>query len=84
MKLTADIFKTLPLLLGTLLLPAPVSAALEHMFLYFPDSEIVMTPATMRLEFEDVFFPAADGTTLHGWYLPGEAGQPVVVFCHGC
>jgi fermentation-respiration switch protein FrsA (DUF1100 family) len=53
------------------------------MFLFFPDSEIVMTPATMRLEFEDVFFTAADDTKLHGWYLPGEAGQPVVVFCHG-
>lgn len=78
MKLT-----TLPLLLSTLLLPSPVCAALEHMFLFFPDSEIIMTPATMRLEFEDVFFSAADGTRLHGWYLPGEAGQPLVVFCHG-
>jgi fermentation-respiration switch protein FrsA (DUF1100 family) len=83
MKLTDELFKTLPLLLGTLLLPAPVGAALEQMFLYFPERQIIMTPATMHLEFEDVFFPAADGTSLHGWYLPGEAGQPLVVFCHG-
>lgn len=62
---------TLPLLLGTLFLPSPVCAALEHMFLYFPDSEMVMTPATMRLSYEDVFFTAEDGTKLHGWYLPG-------------
>lgn len=74
---------TLPLLLGTLFLPSPVCAALEHMFLYFPDSEMVMTPATMRLSYEDVFFTAEDGTKLHGWYLPGEPEQPVVVFCHG-
>lgn len=65
------------------MLSSPVSAALEHMFLYFPDNEIVMTPANMRLDFEDVFFPAEDGTKLHGWYLPGEAGKPVIVFCHG-
>ena len=42
-----------------------------------------MTPATVRLEYEDVFFAAADGTKLHGWYLPGEAGKPMVIFCHG-
>ena len=83
MKLTAEIFTTLPLLLGTLLLPTPVCAALEHMFLYFPDSEIIMTPATMRLEFEDIFFTATDGAKLHGWYLPGETGKPLVIFCHG-
>ena len=78
MKLT-----TLPILLGCLLLPAPVCAALEHMFLYFPDTAIIMTPASMRLQFEDVSFKAADGTKLHGWYLPGEPGQPLVLFCHG-
>lgn len=83
MRLSDELFKTLPLLLGSLLLPAPVNAALEHMFLYFPDREIIMTPATMRLEFEDVFFTAADGINLHGWYLPGEPDQPLVVFCHG-
>ncbi len=78
MKLTAY-----PLLLGSLLLPAPVSAALEHAFLYFPERQLIMTPASLQLEFEEVFFAAEDGTKLHGWYLPGEAGQPVVVFCHG-
>lgn len=83
MPLSNELFKTLPLLLGSLLLPSTVCAALEHMFLYFPDREIVMTPATMRLPFEDIFFTAEDGTNLHGWYLPGETGQPVVVFCHG-
>ncbi len=78
MKLTA-----LPLLLGGLLLPVPVSAALEQMFLYFPDRALIMTPATMRLAYEDVQFTAADGTRLHGWYLPGKQGRPLVVFCHG-
>jgi len=78
MKLTA-----LPLFLSTLLIPFPVSAALEQMFLYFPESRLLTTPAAMQLEFEDVFFSAADGTKLHGWYIHGEAGKPVIVFCHG-
>lgn len=76
-------YGTLPLLFGALLLPAPACAALEQMFLFFPDREMIMTPANMRLEFEDVFFTATDGTRLHGWYLAGEPGQPLVLFCHG-
>jgi fermentation-respiration switch protein FrsA (DUF1100 family) len=83
MSFSEDWLKTLPLLLGSLLLPAPASAALEQLFLYFPDTELVMTPAALNLEYRDVFFTATDGVQLHGWYLPGEAGQPVLVFCHG-
>ena len=83
MKVTDELLKTLPFLFTGLLLPSPVCAALEHFFLYFPDTELVMTPAAMQLEFEDVFFAAEDGTRLHGWYLPGEAEMPLVLFCHG-
>ncbi len=83
MRISDELFKLMPILLGCMLLPSPACAALEHMFLYFPDSETVMTPATMRLEFEDVRFRASDGTRLHGWYLAGEEGRPLVVFCHG-
>ena len=83
MKLYEELLKSLPILLGATLLPASACAALEQMFLYFPARELVTTPATMRLEYEDVFFSAADGTQLHGWYLPGDPGKPLVVFCHG-
>lgn len=75
--------KAIPIFLGTLLLPSPVCAALEHIFLYFPATEIVMTPASIGLKFEDVSFRASDGTRLHGWYLQGEKDQPLVLFCHG-
>ncbi len=83
MRITDELFKALPILLGTLLIPSPVCAALEHMFLYFPDTEIVMTPASIGLEFEDIRFQASDGTKLHGWYLPGEKDKPLILFCHG-
>jgi uncharacterized protein len=33
--------------------------------------------------FEDAWFQAADGTKLHGWYLPHEKPRAVVLFCHG-
>jgi len=83
MRLNEELLRSLPILVGAMLLPMPVNAALEQMFLYFPDRTLITTPATMRLAYEDVFFSAEDGTQLHGWYLPGEPGKPVVVFCHG-
>lgn len=82
-RMTDELIKVLPIFLGTLLFPAPVCAALEHMFLYFPNTEIVMTPASIGLEFEDISFRADDGTRLHGWYLPGEKDKPLILFCHG-
>ena len=35
------------------------------------------------LPFEDAWFQAADGTQLHGWYVPGKDPHGVVLFCHG-
>jgi fermentation-respiration switch protein FrsA (DUF1100 family) len=35
------------------------------------------------LAFEDARFSSADGTRIHGWYLPHEQPRAVVLFCHG-
>jgi len=32
---------------------------------------------------EEVYFQAADGTRLHGWYVPHDHPRAVVLFCHG-
>lgn len=58
-------------------------SAMEHHFIFFPDRQLVAPPALYDLPFEDVHFSAADGTALHGWYLPGEAEQPLLLFFHG-
>lgn len=39
--------------------------------------------AAADLACEDVYFPAEDGTPLHGWYLPHPAPRAVVLFAHG-
>lgn len=36
-----------------------------------------------ELEYEDVTFKSADGTKLHGWYVPHQAPRAVVLFAHG-
>jgi fermentation-respiration switch protein FrsA (DUF1100 family) len=35
------------------------------------------------LLYEDVYFDAADGTKLHGWYVPHPNPKAVVLYCHG-
>ncbi len=71
------------MLLVVLLSPVAAEGAMEHHFVYFPDRELVATPALYELSFEEVSFSAADGVRLHGWYLPGTPGAPLILFCHG-
>ncbi|WP_432822889.1 alpha/beta hydrolase [Trichloromonas sp.] len=71
------------LMLGGLAFAPGSESAMEHRFIFFPERPLVATPALYDLAYEEVHFPAGDGTALHGWYLPGEPGKPLVLFCHG-
>lgn len=52
---------------------------------YLPTRDQPQTPAKWNFAYEDVDFKSADGTPLHGWFLPARAPQPAatVVFSHG-
>jgi fermentation-respiration switch protein FrsA (DUF1100 family) len=54
----------------------------EKGIVFFPDPYLVGTPKDMGLEYEDVWFEAADGIQLHGWWVP-LAGAPALVWFHG-
>lgn len=56
---------------------------LQHKLIYFPESELVATPADIGLEFEEISFAAQDGVQLHGWFVPAIETDLVVLFCHG-
>jgi len=76
--------RVLPVLTILLLFTSsPADAMLEDHFLYFPETTLIATPAAAGLPYDEVTFPAADGTLLHGWYVAGERSRPVVLFCHG-
>ena len=49
----------------------------EKRFVFFPEPEVVNTPESVGLEYEDVFLKTSDGLTIHGWFLPapGWAGS---------
>jgi hypothetical protein len=88
LKAKAAVFKKLRYrlflyLLIALIFAMPARTALEHHFLYFPETRHEATPATLGLAYEEVAFQATDGTQLNGWLIPGQSGAPVVLFCMG-
>lgn len=56
---------------------------LENSLTYFPMKHPAGRWSQPDLQYEDAYFTATDGTQLHGWYLPAEEPQAVILFCHG-
>ncbi|MEO8613542.1 MAG: alpha/beta fold hydrolase [Luteolibacter sp.] len=52
---------------------------------YFPTRDEPSTPATWGFKFETIDFKSADGTPLHGWFIPPRSKPPkgTVIFSHG-
>ncbi|MEE9527664.1 MAG: alpha/beta hydrolase, partial [Syntrophobacteria bacterium] len=42
----------------------------EKGLIFFPMRELEGTPEDYQRNYENVFFPAADSTRLHGWFVP--------------
>jgi uncharacterized protein len=56
----------------------------NHLF-YLPTRDEPTTPAKWGFDYESLNFKSADGTSLHGWFLPSRAKKPkgTIVFSHG-
>lgn len=70
----------------TFFLSCSLSLAGCSSMLFYPEPGLPFTPDKARLEYRDVNLLAADGTRLHGWWLPAKAGVPVkgtVLHLHG-
>lgn len=55
----------------------------QPQMIFFPMSELYQTPANWGLEYEDVTFKTEDDTQLHGWFIPNEEAEHVLLFFHG-
>lgn len=64
---------------------APKTIALTKLMLWGRRAPLDRSPADVGLEFEAVEFPATDGLTVRGWFIPREDPEPgpAVVFLHG-
>lgn len=56
---------------------------MDRIFLFFPTADLITTPHSAGLAYEDVYFHSADGIRLHGWFVPGQPGAPLILFFHG-
>lgn len=54
--------------------------SLEHSFIFFPSRQIVGSPASLGLEYEEVWL--GDSPRLHGWFVPGDP-RWTVLWLHG-
>jgi fermentation-respiration switch protein FrsA (DUF1100 family) len=53
------------------------------MLLFYPEKYPAGDWNPSELKYEDVWFNAADGTRLHGWYCPADKPRAVVLYAHG-
>ncbi len=56
---------------------------LEKLALYFPVRALEATPQAVGLAYQDIWFPAADGVMLHGWFVPAPEARFTIVWFHG-
>ena len=54
---------------------------------YMPSQELIDTPATIGLKFDDVQLSTKDNVNLDSWFVPAkdndQIGKGVILFCHG-
>jgi uncharacterized protein len=54
---------------------------------YMPSQELIDTPATIGLKFDDVQISTKDNVNLDTWFVPAknndQIGKGVILFCHG-
>lgn len=55
----------------------------EQRSLFYPMREIEITPSAVGLDYEEVYFRAADGSLLNGWLIKNPKSAATVIFFHG-
>ena len=55
----------------------------QERLVYLPLRAWAATPAEIGLSYEEVWFEAADGVKLSGWFVPAEPARGVILFFHG-
>ncbi|HUT11384.1 MAG TPA: alpha/beta hydrolase [Thermoguttaceae bacterium] len=78
-----SVWRIVRLLLVCYLVLVLILMFLEKSFIFFPARYPEGDWKPFGLQFRDAEFEAADGTRLHGWYVPHENPRAVVLFCHG-
>lgn len=56
---------------------------IQQSFLFQPSREILVDPASFGQRFDDLFLDLHSGSRVHGWFIPGNPGEKLVLFLPG-
>jgi len=56
---------------------------LETVGVFFPSSEMEVSPSVMDLPWEDVYFKTKDNVKLNSWFFKNSHAQSTIIFAHG-
>jgi fermentation-respiration switch protein FrsA (DUF1100 family) len=70
-------------LLGAYLFACALVFVFQPRLVFFPDRQVTLSPKHIGLDYEDVFFKTEDNVRLHGWFVPVEGAEDVLLFLHG-
>jgi len=70
---------------GLLVVLAIAGCGSANRMFYWPNRQQYNDPAREGVAYENVTFAAADGTRLHGWFIPAQPGPPraTIIYFHG-
>jgi uncharacterized protein len=57
--------------------------ALQARLVYVPTRELLATPRSLDVDYQDLTLTTTDGVRLHAWLVRGAPGAPWVLQCHG-
>ena len=60
----------------------PLVEIYAQMFAHGVRTPVLRRPDEYGMAYEDVFFPAMDGITLEGWFIPAEGSQKLLIVNH--
>ena len=52
-------------------------------FVFSSDKGVILTPAEVGLNYDEVWFDTKDEVPIHGWSIPGQTDMPLIIFFHG-
>ena len=51
--------------------------------IFVPGRKVFATPASYKIDFEDLYLKTDTGATINAWYVPAKDAKYTVLFCHG-
>ncbi|MBN2057806.1 MAG: alpha/beta fold hydrolase [Candidatus Saganbacteria bacterium] len=60
-----------------------IEPLVEPAFVFFPVKKMRGTPASLGLKYEEIYFKAADGARLNGWFVLNQDSDKIILLLHG-